>query len=968
IKSVVGPGASSGPVVCIGPRVVQAITIRSSGGKVRLRNPDPAGPPFIYRYYGFGDTPGQVTLDGVPLAVTDWTDRRITVMLIANTPKTGHIMVQRGDNGRWTEMGVTLHVRDCTTNPVVFLRGGSVWPDTPIQDAIDAAAAGTLIVVGEGTYEENVIVYKNVQLQGAGAGGTFINGNPIPTERVDRWLAKIRALIAGGDLVLVDPEGAQGFFEATEAPVVMVQGKPETFGPGAGALVDGFTLLGGVAGGGVFVPSFADYLQISCNRIMNNQGTFGGAITVGLPNFDIRGLGGVPVDALNEGVGIRHNKIIKNGGITGGGGVTLFAHSKNYAVADNIICGNFSRHVGGGIAHIGRSDGGTIARNRIVFNEVFFGGEVGGDGGGVYVGDDIVFPGLPANPPAAGALGDGAGNVTIDSNLIQGNLAGSASGGGLYARSVNGADVLGSRPFRTLVFQDAAGGYAGTADATIDSTRPNTPLGTATTGVWGRNFLSGDQQWLLLRFDNLIGPGASQIPPGATIRSAQITLTVTDDGGAPPNVYRVLRPWDESTVTWNGFGGLPTAGVDYQTPAEMAAGAIGPIGPSPYEIPIFVTQSVQSWAHGAPNHGWILQPVGGLDVSVASRESPQAGFRPTLEVQYYTGPGNPDQWYSLTVTNNMIVNNVAAYQGGGVVLQNTAKARILHNTISHNDSTATSALAFPPGGLVQSVPQGAGLVSLPHDRLMAEATGQAFSDPLLGNTILWENRSFHWYSGVLVPDGTRDLAVVQGVGVMDPQSCVLTDTTGYAATNIDTDPNFEAAYENTLLTAGVFDEGGTFITVRFEELSVDSGNYHLAPASPVSNRASTALAGLLPELTLDIDGELRPQGLGPEIGADELSPVCGDGTIDAGEGCDDGNTIDGDGCSSACQVESRFGDVDGDGDVDRCDLILILSARGRPADGPDDPRDLDGDGFITALDARMLIPLCDVPRCGRCLP
>lgn len=34
------------------------------------------------------------------------------------------------------------------------------------------------------------------------------------------------------------------------------------------------------------------------------------------------------------------------------------------------------------------------------------------------------------------------------------------------------------------------------------------------------------------------------------------------------------------------------------------------------------------------------------------------------------------------------------------------------------------------------------------------------------------------------------------------------------------------------------------------------------------------------------------------------SPTCGDGNVDAGEGCDDHNTTNGDGCSSICQIET----------------------------------------------------------------
>jgi hypothetical protein len=62
------------------------------------------------------------------------------------------------------------------------------------------------------------------------------------------------------------------------------------------------------------------------------------------------------------------------------------------------------------------------------------------------------------------------------------------------------------------------------------------------------------------------------------------------------------------------------------------------------------------------------------------------------------------------------------------------------------------------------------------------------------------------------------------------------------------------------------------------------------------------------------------------------------------------------------------GDLDGDQDVDRDDLIILLQSRNQPADNEtygegNEPRDLDGDGTTTALDARKLL-LCTRPRCA----
>jgi hypothetical protein len=58
------------------------------------------------------------------------------------------------------------------------------------------------------------------------------------------------------------------------------------------------------------------------------------------------------------------------------------------------------------------------------------------------------------------------------------------------------------------------------------------------------------------------------------------------------------------------------------------------------------------------------------------------------------------------------------------------------------------------------------------------------------------------------------------------------------------------------------------------------------------------------------------------------------------------------------------GDADHDGDVDRTDVNIIVAARNTSASGPDDTRDVDGDGRITVLDARKAVIACTRPGCA----
>src|SRR5260370_33602902 len=54
----------------------------------------------------------------------------------------------------------------------------------------------------------------------------------------------------------------------------------------------------------------------------------------------------------------------------------------------------------------------------------------------------------------------------------------------------------------------------------------------------------------------------------------------------------------------------------------------------------------------------------------------------------------PSDWNSATVTNNIIANNIAGWDGAGISLEDALAVNIINNTIVSNDATATAGVLF----------------------------------------------------------------------------------------------------------------------------------------------------------------------------------------------------------------------------------------------------------------------------------
>lgn len=443
-----GNGVGGGPFIADGAS--RQLTITSVGS---VQVPDPNAirtegnlGAVVTRDFGFGATPGEVTIGGVPLENVAWSNDVITGDVPAGA-QTGQLVITRADSGLATVNSVTVTVGNAGIPAV-----RTVAPGQSIQAQLDAANPGDLILVQPGTYYEMLIMTKPVKLQGWGAGSTHIIASQSLTTQLQAWREKVNTLVncpapQGGQIQLLPGQAnntplatgpcgfevGSGLFRVDEGAAIFVASRDGLFTSGQRGRIDGFSVAGSATSPGIVVNGYARFLEISNNQVANNQGTYGGGIRLGDPTIE--------ASAQNDNVSIHHNHIVQNGSLFApGAGVALYTGSNGYQLTDNYVCGNFATEDGGGVAHYGFSPGGLIARNQIVFNQTFVQavGGLGGSGSG----GGILVAGVP--PPVGNPIqaSQGTGSVTIVSNLIQGNNAGTGDGAGVMLRHVNGQDVL----------------------------------------------------------------------------------------------------------------------------------------------------------------------------------------------------------------------------------------------------------------------------------------------------------------------------------------------------------------------------------------------------------------------------------------------------------------------------------------------------------------------------------------------
>jgi hypothetical protein len=216
--------------------------------------------------------------------------------------------------------------------------------------------------------------------------------------------------------------------------------------------------------------------------------------------------------------------------------------------------------------------------------------------------------------------------------------------------------------------------------------------------------------------------------------------------------------------------------------------------------------------------------------NVLQGNTAESGSGGGLRLQHVNGtdvqrsPTTPANWYTVNVNNNIIVNNVAGWGGGGVSMLDALLVNFTNNTVAHNDTTATAGVLFdtnvapdanvpPPGcdptlvplppacsnaSVTQSSFMAGGLQADLNSGLltgvMTAGTHAAcpathpncdkFSDPYMTSDIFWQNRSFRITTGAIPAPGLETtVQLVPALQQTTTGACVAGGSTTPPANN-----------------------------------------------------------------------------------------------------------------------------------------------------------------------------------------
>jgi hypothetical protein len=660
----------------------------------------------ITRHYGFGATQGTGTVaitgpDGVAHKLTgvSWSDLSITGTVPTGVPSCP-IQQQAQYGGSTAQCGqlvITAGNGKQSIDTVTVTIGGKapthIAASGSIQAAIDAANPGDLLIIDptcnattgtvscepttsataknpavtsttNSTHDELVIMWKPVRLQGVGSASSVINATTHPAGKLDSWRARIACLfglsLQGTPVTnanTYDPTGVVQCGMTGTTPWTAYHTTPYTkdsTGQLLDAQVDPLPLEAIVGWDATQNGNLAQLLQEpTLMGALEGAGitVVGKGVSFPIPLNDPSAVAGGTLGSFPAGttqitgpVGINNGSL----SLTTGDGNTQCKPSKtnptnpfpsNYMCNPSSIDGvsiTQSSQGGGGIFVHGWAHNLQIANNHIFSN-------AGTLSGGINLGQGEFAPSYLQG----GTTNEAPGSCVSNSNIPTG----------------------GQQPYCNNLNLNIHNNDISLNSSTGDELFSGTPAGAGGISICtGADYYKFNYNWVCGNLSSGDGGGVGH-------------LGVSFNGDIEHNSIlfnQSLNP----TVPANGGGllimGTPDADpVCGSTTDQDCVSAPTAITPSDGVGPNLVINAnlIQGNASESGSGGGLrLQNVNGGDVLAF--------------------PKQPSQWWNINITNNIIVNNVAGWDGAGISLLDALNTNIAHNTVASNSTTASAGILF----------------------------------------------------------------------------------------------------------------------------------------------------------------------------------------------------------------------------------------------------------------------------------